>query len=198
MIDQVEMMQVLEKLRGDAVVIPTMRATVGWMEVSDGVARDVPVSGAMGKGSSFALGLSLARPDTKVIVFDGDGGLTMNLGTLVTIANKAPQNLYHFVMDNGVYATTGGQPVPGAGTTSYAEMAQAAGYAHTYEFDDLEEFATQAKQILAQTGPVLVCIKSVPNIRYSQERAGTRTAVAPRRTTPEVLRDLMADLGTRR
>jgi phosphonopyruvate decarboxylase len=196
MIDQVEMMQVLEKLRGDAVVIPTMRATVGWMEVSDGVARDVPVSGAMGKGSSFALGLSLARPDTKVIVFDGDGGLTMNLGALVTIANKAPQNLYHFVMDNGVYATTGGQPVPGAGTTSYAEMAQAAGYAHTYEFDDLEEFATQAQHILDQTGPVLVCIKSVPNIRYSQERAGTRTAVGPRRTTSEVLRDLMAELGT--
>ena len=197
MIDQVEMMQVLEKLRGDAVVIPTMRATVGWMEVSDGVARDVPVSGAMGKGSSFALGLSLARPDTKVIVFDGDGGLTMNLGTLVTIANKAPQNLYHFVMDNGVYATTGGQPVPGAGTTSYAEMAQAAGYAHTYEFDDLEEFATQAQHILDQAGPVLVCIKSVPNIRYSQERAGTRAA-APMRRTPEALRDLMAELGTRR
>jgi thiamine pyrophosphate-dependent acetolactate synthase large subunit-like protein len=137
----------------------------------------------------------LARPDTKVIVFDGDGGLTMNLGTLVTIANKAPQNLYHFVMDNGVYATTGGQPVPGAGTTSYAEMAQAAGYAHTYEFDDLEEFATQAKHILDQTGPVLVCIKSVPNIRYSQERAGTRVA-GPMRRTPEALRDLMADLGT--
>ena len=91
-----------------------MRAGIGWAEVSNNPKRDIGVSGAMGKTSSFALGLSLAQPNTKIIVYDGDGSLLMNLGTLVTIGNKAPKNLYHFLIDNGVYATTGGQDVPEA------------------------------------------------------------------------------------
>ena len=113
MIDQVEMMKAIEKLRGDAVVVPVFRANVAWSKVTNNAKRDIPVGGAMGKGSSVALGIALSQPGTKVILFDGDGSLLMNLGSLVTIANKAPKNLVHFVMDNGVYATTGGQDVPG-------------------------------------------------------------------------------------
>ena len=196
MIDQVDLMRVIEGLRGDAVVIPTMRANVGWVEVSSNVKRDIPVGGAMGKASSFALGLCLAQPDTKVIIYDGDGSLAMNLGTLVTIADNAPKNLYHFVLDNGVYATTGGQDVPGAGLTDYAGMARAAGYAHSYMFDDLEEFTIQAEQVMSQPGPVMVCIKSVPNIRPPHERAATRGR--PARRTPEAISDLMAEFGVAR
>jgi len=44
--------------------------------------------GAMGQGSSHALGLALGRPDRRVILFDGDGSLLMNLGSLVTIGTK--------------------------------------------------------------------------------------------------------------
>jgi thiamine pyrophosphate-dependent acetolactate synthase large subunit-like protein len=29
--------------------------------------------------------MSLARPETKIILFDGDGSLLMNLGSLVTV-----------------------------------------------------------------------------------------------------------------
>ena len=124
MIDQVELMSIVERFRDKAVVVPAMRANIGWAAVSNDIARDVPASGAMGKTNSFALGVALARPEEKVIIFDGDGSLLMNLGALVTIANKSPRNLYHFVMDNGVYATTGGQEVPGAETTDYATMGQ--------------------------------------------------------------------------
>ena len=193
MIDQVEMMRIIEKLRGDAVVVPAMRANVGWAEVSNNVKRDVPASGAMGKTGSFGLGVALARPESKVIVFDGDGSLLMNLGCLVTAANKAPKNFYHFVMDNGVYATTGGQEVPGAGTTDYAELGRAAGYAHTYQFDDLEDFATQAEEILNQEGPVLIACKVVPNIRLPEDRAAGRGA--PTRRLPQAISELMEDFG---
>ena len=193
MIDQVELMRIVEGLRGDAVVVPAMRGNVGWVEVSNNVKRDMPASGAMGKTNSFALGVALARPDTKVIIFDGDGSLLMNLGALVTTANKGPKNLYHFVMDNGVYATTGGQEVPGAGTTDYADMARAAGYAHSYNFDDLEDFATQAEQILSQEGPVLISVKTIPNIRPPDERAASRGA--PARRTPDAIADLMEEFG---
>ena len=77
----------------------------------------------------------------------------MNLGTLVTIANQGPRNLVHFVMDNGVYATTGGQEVPGVGIADYADLARSAGYAHAYTFDDLEEFVTQARKSSARKIP---------------------------------------------
>ena len=176
-------------------VIPTMRAGVGWAEVSNNQARDIGVSGAMGKASSFALGLSLAKPDTKVIVYDGDGSLLMNLGALVTIGNKAPKNLYHFLIDNGVYATTGGQDVPGGGVTDYAEMAEAAGYLHSYEFDNLEDFATQAEEVMAQEGPVFVCVKTVPTVRHPHERAASRQQGGVIRSFPQAVQELMQELG---
>ena len=193
MINQVDLMSVIEKYRGDAVIVPTMRATVGWKEVSKNIKRDIAISGAMGKTSSFALGVCLSQPDTKVIVFDGDGSLIMNMGTLVTIANKAPKNMYHFVMDNGIYGTTGGQPVPGNGVTSYAGLAKEAGYASSYEFDDLEEFSTQAAQIFEEPGPVLVSIKTVPNIRLAEERIATRSGAG--RSLNEAVSDLMNEFG---
>ncbi len=199
MIDQVEMMRIIERLRGDAVVVPAMRANLGWTEVSNNVTRDVPASGAMGKTCSFALGVALAQPETKVIIFDGDGSLLMNLGALITTANKAPKNLYHFVMDNGVYATTGGQPVPGAGTTSYSDLGRAAGYAHAYFFDDLEDFATQAEEVFDQEGPVLVWVKVIPNVRPTSERAASRGAAPPRRA-PQAIKELKEEFaaGNRR
>ena len=49
MIDQIEMMRLIENLRGDAIVVPAMRANVGWSQVSNNINRDVPASGAMGK-----------------------------------------------------------------------------------------------------------------------------------------------------
>ena len=126
MIDQLQLMQVLAELRDDAVVMPVFRANPAWNQVSKNPKLDVPIGtsdfpAVMGIGSSFALGFCLARPETKVMLLDGDGSLLMNLGSLVTVGNKAPKNLYHFVMDNGVYATTGGQPGIGTGEVSWRE-----------------------------------------------------------------------------
>ena len=200
MIDQLQFMRVLEKLRGDAVVMAVFRSNLAWTQVSHNPKRDVPIGtyefpAAMGIGSSFALGLCLAQPETKVILLDGDGSLLMNLGSLVTIAAKGPRNLYHFVMDNGVYATTGGQDVPGSGQASLAEMAQAAGYAHSYEFDDLEEFAVQARDVLSREGPVLVCMKTVPSIRPPREEGPATTAnIPPGR--PQAISNLIEEFGT--
>ena len=87
MIDQLELMRILERIRGDAVVMPVFRANGAWSQVSNNPILDVPIGtlefpAVMGIGSSFALGLSLARPETKIILFDGDGSLLMNLGSL--------------------------------------------------------------------------------------------------------------------
>ncbi len=190
MIDQVEMMRAIERFRGDAVVVPVFRANGAWAKVTNNVKRDIPVGGAMGKASSVALGLALSQPDTKVILFDGDGSLLMNLGSLVTIANKGPKNLVHFVMDNGVYATTGGQEVPGVGVADYADLATSAGYARSYRFDDLEDFVTRAEEVFSQEGPVFVAAKVVPDIRLPEERAA-----GGQRRTPEAVLDLREEFA---
>lgn len=145
--------------RGDAVVVGTMTPSRYWGAVSPNPDLDLPVFGAMGKASSVALGLALARPDKRVLVLDGDGALLMNLGTLVTIASQQPANLVHFVFEDGAYVTTGGQPVPGAGKFNLADMARGAGIHESYEFDNLEDLVSELPVIVTKRGPVFVALK---------------------------------------
>ena len=167
MIKNADAVKILDQHRDESVIVTTMTAgnfKVGLPSVSQREELDFPMGGCMGKASSIGLGLALAHPERKVMVLDGDGSLLMNLGTLVTISNKAPENLYHFVFENGVYAVTGGQPIPGEGKASFQGMAREAGYLAAYEFDDTEELATNIESILGQKGPVLVCLKIAPEI----------------------------------
>ena len=85
--------EAIGRLRGDAVVVATMTALREWGAVSRRPELDLDLVGAMGKASSMALGVALARPKRKVLVLDCDGSLLMNLGSLVTIGNLAPANL---------------------------------------------------------------------------------------------------------
>ena len=146
----------------NAVVIVCQEGRQVWESISEDYDLYIPFVGSMGKGSSVGLGVALARPGHRVIVLDGDGSLLMNLGSLVTIANMAPKNYYHLVVENGIYAGTGGQPIPNAGKVSFVGMARAAGYAAAYEFGDLEECSIHAEEILNAEGPVLVCLKVEP------------------------------------
>jgi len=167
MIDMMDAFRLIDSRRKDEVVIPVMMGNLGWREVTRNKSLDLPSGGAMGKASSLALGLCLARPDRKVIVLDADGSLLTNLGTLVTVAGAAPENLLHFVLDNGVYAVTGGQLVPNSGNISFAGLAKSAGYAATFEFDDLEEFTTSIDEVMSATGPVMVALKTKPAVLNS-------------------------------
>jgi len=148
--------------KGD-VVLTTETAIWAWEDVLKDEDLHLPIP-SMSKGSSVALGVALAHPDRRVVLWDGDGGLLMNLGSLVTVAGSAPRNFYHVVLDNGMYAMTGGQPTPNVENVSYTELAQGAGYARTFEFDDLEEWTTGIGEVLEQDGPVLIVVKTEPEI----------------------------------
>ena len=128
----------------------------------------------------------------KVALFDSEGALLMNLGVLASVAGKKPKNFVHFLLDNGCYATTGGQPVPNADNIDYAGLARAAGYASTHSFTDLEDFVTEVEGIMEEEGPVFVAIKIVPEIENLP--IGMRTS-APRRNRSETIRDLRRELG---
>ena len=66
--------------------------------------------GSMGLASSIGLGIALKNVKKRVFVFDGDGNILMNLGSLVTIGSLKPKNLIHIVFDNNSHESTGGQP----------------------------------------------------------------------------------------
>ncbi len=192
MLHTAEMFKVFQQYRGDAIVIPG-RGSRHWVQISTYPSRDAPVGDpAMGGHASFALGLALAQPDQKVVLFDSEGDVLMNLGALATIAEQAPRNLYHFLIDNECYATTGGQPVPNAKNIAYDVVARGAGYPHTYAFETLEDFANNIKAILDLSGPVFVAIKVVPEVE--NEPIGRRQRWQTR-TRDEVLKDLRAELG---
>ena len=163
MIDMRDAMREIVKLRKDDIVVSTETSIGAWADVTDDVTLDLPIP-AMSKGSSMALGVALAQPDRRVILWDGDGSLLMNLGSLVTVGGMAPANLYHIVLDNGIYAMTGSQPVPNADGLDYQGLAESAGYAKTYLFDDLEDWVTGIGEALEQQGPVLIVMKTAPEL----------------------------------
>src|SRR5262245_6611137 len=190
-----DMLRIFQKHRGDAIVVPG-RGGRHWAEISTWPSRDVPVGDpAMGGHAAFALGLALARPGEKVMLFDSEGDLLMSLGILPTIAEQAPANFYHFMLDNECYATTGGQPVPNAKNVAYDVIARGAGYPRAFAFTRLEDFEANIGAILAGPGPVFAALKVVPeveNVPIGQRRRWQT------RTRERVLDDLRAELGIAR
>jgi thiamine pyrophosphate-dependent acetolactate synthase large subunit-like protein len=162
MISAERAIQAIAERRGDAIVIPTMMTARVWPRYSKLESHDLPLNGCMGKASSLGLGIALARPERRVIVLDGDGSLLMNLGSLVTIANARPRNLVHCVFENGIYEVTGGQPVPGEGTFSFATIAKGAGFPNAYELSDEATFEAQLDEAFSKPGPTFITFRVTP------------------------------------
>jgi sulfopyruvate decarboxylase subunit beta len=150
-----EALRVIARARGDAVCVPTMTTAPAWRTIAP---NDLSVGcvGFMGGASSLGLGLALARPDRRVLVFDGDGSLLMQLGSLATVAGAAARNLVHFLFKNGVYHTSGAQEIPGGGGVDFVLMATGAGYRAAYAIDDLAELERRLPSLLNEEGPILV------------------------------------------
>ncbi len=177
--------------RGDAIVI-SGRGGKHWIRLSD-TATDIPLGDpAMGGHAGFGLGLALAQPDKRVVLFDSEGDILMSMGQLVTIAEQAPANFYHFVLDNEVYATTGGQPVPGAKIVDYPAAAKSVGYPRAMGFADIESFRRALPGILAEPGPVFVALKVLPEVENTP--IGQRVKWR-KRGADKVVADLRAALG---
>ena len=141
-------LELFAKYRGDAIVVPG-RGGRHWINISEGP-MDVPLGDpAMGGHCGFALGLAMALPKRKVVLFDSEGDLQMSLGILMTVAEQRPANFYHFMLDNECYGTTGGQPVPNAKNVQYDLLAKGAGYPRAYAFTELEALAKALPEIMS-------------------------------------------------
>ena len=129
-----DMLKIFQKHRGDAIVI-SGRGGKHWIKMSN-TALDIPLGDpAMGGHCGFGLGLALALPHRKIVLFDSEGDIQMSLGVLMTVAEQKPANFYHFLLDNECYATTGGQPVPNAKNVAYDVIARGCGYPRAFAFD---------------------------------------------------------------
>jgi acetolactate synthase I/II/III large subunit len=60
--------------------------------------------GAIGNGTSFAMGVAAARPNSTVVLFDGDGSLLMHVQELETICRHV-MNILIVVMNDGAYGS---------------------------------------------------------------------------------------------
>ncbi len=115
--------------------------------------------GSMGLASSIGLGLAMSN-NRKVIVFDGDGSVLMNLGSLVTIYNQNPNNLILVVLDNECYGSTGSQCTY-ASTVDLGNVAEAVGFKNMF-FYNKKDKDFDFKEVLNSKGPVFVHIKVKP------------------------------------
>ena len=192
MIEAKNVFEAFQEHIGDAIVSAQGTSGKHWSDITTNLNRDISLGGAMGQSTSAIFGLALGLPDQKVVHFDTEGALLMNLGVLASVAGKQPENFVHFLLDNGCYATTGGQPVPNSEAIDYAVIAEGSGYAATYSFDDLEELSTSLDEIMNEKGPVFVAIKveaAVENLPIGlRERRQTRNRA-------QTITDLRQELG---
>jgi sulfopyruvate decarboxylase subunit beta len=128
---------------GELVVCALGDTVEGWWQVSEISPADSPTfyHYAMGLASSFGIGLALSLPTCPVWVLDTDGGLTMNLGGLLTEAATQPANLLHVVLDNHGYQSLGGTPIVNQDRADYAAIARGAGIANVVAVSDAAGFA---------------------------------------------------------
>jgi len=170
----------------DTVIIATTGYTGRELFAIDDRSNQLYMVGSMGCASSLGLGLSLARPDLRVVIVDGDGAALMRMGNFATIGSYGGANLIHILLDNEVHDSTGAQATV-AGNVAFAEIAAACGYGLTGSGND----PAIIDQIFSH-GPV-----AGPRFVHLKISAGTMENLPRPDTNPEqVVRRLMKHIGT--
>src|SRR5574341_95639 len=167
MMDTAEMLRIFSRHRGDALVVPG-RGGRHWVKISERPNRDLPLGDpAMGGHASFALGLALALPRERIVLFDSDGDIQMGMGILATIAEQQPKNFYHFI-------------------------ARACGYTRVHAIDNVETFAINVQRILSESGPVFTWLKVRPEVENQPIGARSKWRT---RSQVQAVADLKKELG---
>tara|TARA_B100000029_G_scaffold463479_1_gene496807 strand:+ start:4204 stop:4755 length:552 start_codon:yes stop_codon:yes gene_type:complete len=113
--------------------------------------------GSMGLASSIGLGISLKNPKKTIYVFDGDGNILMNLGSMTTIGKLKPKNLVHIIFDNQVHESTGGQTT-NSKNIDLEKIAQSTNYT-TFVAKEKKELECIFKKIKFLDGPIFIKIR---------------------------------------
>ena len=139
--------------------------------------------GSMGLASSIGLGIALKNPKKQVFVFDGDGNILMNLGSLVTIGSLKPKNLVHVVFDNNSHESTGNQPTSSS-QINLAKIAKTVNY-KIFVVQSKTKLMSILKELKNLQGPIFLLVK----ISVSNERS-KRVSWTPKTIRDRVMKSL--------
>jgi phosphonopyruvate decarboxylase len=151
-----EAVQLLHARLGDDLVVASLGTPSYLVHAAGDRPRSFYLWAAMGMASSAGLGLALARPKDRVVVVDGDGAAVMNLGGMVTVGARAPQNLVWIILENGAFLETGGQPIATQDTADLVQIAKGCGIAQAARAETPEALETLLDRAFAQPGPTLI------------------------------------------
>ena len=113
--------------------------------------------GSMGLASSIGLGVAIKNPKKTIYVFDGDGNILMNLGSLTTIGTIKPKNFIHIIFDNHAHESTGGQPT-NTKNISISNIGKVTNF-HVFEINDINNLRRQIKKIKKINGTIMIVVK---------------------------------------
>lgn len=161
---------VIDVLGSDAIYLGTTgRATREVHEqlklhgISDG--HEWQNVGSMGHVSSVGLGIALAKPEQKVVVFDGDAAAVMHMGALATNCRYKAGNMIHIVLNNGVNESVGGQPSAGF-VVNLTGIAAACGYrTPDHAVETKEELQAIVKNYQKENMPLFIDVHVRQGIR---------------------------------
>jgi thiamine pyrophosphate-dependent acetolactate synthase large subunit-like protein len=117
---------------------------------------------SMGSAAMVGLGIASVQRDRPVLVVTGDGEMLMGLGSLATIALRAPKNLTIAVLDNGHYGETGMQLSHAGRGIAIDKVAAACNFSWTGEITDMDGVRDLHGRIHARDGLKLATIKIKP------------------------------------
>lgn len=118
--------------------------------------RNIYVPGSMGLVSSIGLSLALCNSNKKIFVIDGDAGLLMNFGSLVTIGAYKPSNFVHIVLDNGVYGSCSEEKSLSS-SANFAKIAKDVGFSTVFVVHDVKELTNSI--VSGSMGPSFIHAK---------------------------------------
>jgi sulfopyruvate decarboxylase subunit beta len=118
---------------------------------------------AMGLALPLSLGLAIAQPTRPVIVVEGDGGLLMHMGALVTVGAVNPANLTVLIVQNGVHAASGGQALTNA-ALDLAQLARGAGIASSENIDKPQALADKLRGRVTRNGAECLVLATEPDL----------------------------------
>ena len=144
------------------VVTSLGNASYVWSNVCDRP-ENFYLEDAMGLALPLALGLAVAQPQRRVVATEGDGGLMMHLGILITVGSVAPPNLTVLVVNNNIHAASGGQPLTNT-ALDLADLARSAGIRRAENVRSVDSFRERLPAALGNEGLSFLALATEPDI----------------------------------
>ena len=158
-LDRRAALQQLLRDRGDAALVTGLGSPTYDAFAAGDTPNNFYLWGGMGGAAMLGLGIALAQPQRRVVVWTGDGEMLMGLGSLATIAVAKPDNLAILVVDNEHYGETGMQGGHTASGVDLVAIARGAGFAEARLVRTQDDLQSLQHRLFSAGGLLFACVK---------------------------------------